>query len=89
MDASTDWHGAGFVTGLVETIAGNRCVAGRWTFNEPLDPAASAEHVANYTVRNVNARGGIPVFSASYDATAQSVTLRLARPTPNCSGPSR
>ncbi len=78
MDASTDTGAV--VTGLVETIAGNRSTL-VVTFNEPLDPA-SAEHVANYTVKNVNARGSIPVLSASYDAAAQAVTLRLARPTP-------
>ena len=79
MDASTDTGAV--VTGLVETVAGNNASL-IVTFNEPLD-RASAEHVANYTVSNVKAGGGIRVVSASYDATAQSVTLGLARPTPN------
>lgn len=78
MDASSDTGAV--VTGLVETIAGNRASL-VVTFSEPLDPA-SATYLANYTVHNVNAKGSIPVVSAKYDSTAQSVTLGLARPTP-------
>lgn len=78
MDASTDTGAV--VTGLVETIAGNRASL-VVTFSEPLDPA-TATFLPNYSVRNVNARGGIPVVSAKYEAATQSVTLGLARPTP-------
>ena len=78
MDASTDTGAT--VTSLAVSVVGGResLVA---TFSEPLLPA-SAEFLANYSVRNVNAKGYIPVVSATYDATALTVTLGLARPTP-------
>lgn len=79
MDASTDTGAV--VTGLVETVdRGHASLV--VTFSEPLDPF-SAIHLANYTVRNVNAPGSIPVRAASYETSSQTLTLDLARPTPN------
>lgn len=79
MDASSSDTGS-VVTNLVENVAAGRASL-VVTFSEPLAPA-SAEYLANYSVRNVNAPGSIPVVSARYDVTAQTVTLGLARPTP-------